>query len=178
VTTQRRPRRPPATAELRLNLGSGVHPTPPGWVSVDVDPRHQPDVVADVADLPYPTASAARLYAGHMAEHLPLDVLGAVLAEWRRVLAPGGVLMLVGPDIDRAVEQRSPQWLLEAIVAHGDGPGAHQWTCSERVVLWLMRTHGWEAEPVDVATVTPPTWPNPCPTATWQYAIRCRSRPR
>lgn len=157
---------------MLVNLGSGTHPAPPPWVNVDVDPGHHPDVVADVGDLPYPDGAVERLMASHVAEHIPLDVLGVVLAEWRRVLVPGGVLMLVGPDIDRAVAQQAPQWLLEAIVAHGEGPGAHAWTCSEGVALWVLRSHGWEAEPLDVATVLPPTWPNPAPTALWQYAIR------
>ena len=160
---------------VKLNLGSGTHPTPEDWIAIDSLPQPQRvDVIADVGALPFADDSAERLYAGHLLEHIPLDHLGAVLAEWRRVLAPGGILGVVGPDIDRAVSQGEGQDLLLAIIAHGEGPGGHAWTCSARLVDYLLRLHGWTPEEVPVASLYPPEWPNPVPGAGWQLAFLVR----
>lgn len=79
-------------------LGSGTHP-PSGWVGLD---RHRSgdDVFpADIRDrLPLQTASVPQVLAEHVLEHLYLDELPAVVAEVRRVLAPGGVFRVVCPD--------------------------------------------------------------------------------
>lgn len=56
-------------------------------------------VVADAADLPWGDASFDALYAGEIIEHVP-DV-GAALDEWRRVLAPGGTMVISTPNRDR-----------------------------------------------------------------------------
>lgn len=160
---------------LRLNLGSGPHPTPGGWLSVDSDPAHSPAVLADVGALPFDDDSAEALYAGHLLEHVPLAAIAPVLAEWRRVLASGGELVIVGPDIDRAVDQGEPAWLIAQIVAHGgDGPASHAWTCSETVLRHLLEQAGWTVQPVDVGTISEPEWPNYAPQARWQLALRCR----
>jgi predicted SAM-dependent methyltransferase len=106
---------------LRLNLGSGHHPKP-GWVNVDL--------LAPTADLrldlrePFPFAdgTAELIYCEHFFEHLSypnLDdrwshVLEApgresealeFLRECQRVLAPGGTLQLVVPDVEGIVQQ-------------------------------------------------------------------------
>jgi SAM-dependent methyltransferase len=164
-------------APLKLNLGSGTHPTPEGWTAVDCLEQPYPvDVIADVGALPFPDGAAERLYAGHLLEHIPLPQLGAVLAEWRRVLAPGGELGIVGPDIDRAVLQGCPEWLLRAIVAHDPPPGGHAWTCSAGLLAYLLELHGWDAREVLVATITQPEWPNPAPDAAWQLAFLATPR--
>jgi predicted SAM-dependent methyltransferase len=159
---------------VRVNLGSGVHPAAAPWLNLDSVVRAQIDVVADCGRLPFADRSVDRLYAGHLLEHIPLAAVGTVLAEWRRVLRPGGDLMVVGPDIDRAVRQREPWWLLDSIIAHGEGPGGHAWTSSQGVLLDVLARCGWDAEPVEVAAVTMPEWPNPVPQAAWQLAVLAR----
>ena len=82
---------------LRLNLGSGASPRA-GFVNVDRDPRA--DLHLDVRrGLPFPDGSCAEIYAEHLLEHLayPGEV-EAVLRDWLRVLAPGGMLSLGVPD--------------------------------------------------------------------------------
>jgi SAM-dependent methyltransferase len=56
-------------------------------------------VVADAAMLPWDDGVFDAVYAGEIIEHVP-DPAAAV-AEWRRVLAPGGVLILSTPNRDR-----------------------------------------------------------------------------
>lgn len=158
---------------MKLNLGSGVHPTPDSWTSVDLDPQHTPDVVASVLALPFADNSCETLYAGHLCEHIDLRLLPTALHEWRRVLKPGGVLMLVGPDIDRAIQQRTGDGLYDAIIKHGDGLGGHAWTCSETVLAYLLEKEGWTVESLLVRDICSPEWPNIAPQAAWQYALRC-----
>lgn len=156
---------------MRLNLGSGDKPTPAGWTSVDIDPAYQPDVLADIGDLPFSDGAAECIFASHVLEHVPLPDLERVLAEWRRVLLPSGELVIVGPDIARAVHQGEPPNILEAIVEHGGPPHGHSWTCSEAVLRHLLALNGWESEPVDVSTIRPPQYPNAAPDARWQLAL-------
>ena len=51
---------------------------------------------ADAGRLPFPDASFDRLVSHHLVEHLP--DLPAALAEWKRVLAPGGVMVICTPN--------------------------------------------------------------------------------
>lgn len=51
---------------------------------------------ADAADLPFPDASFDRLLSHHLVEHLA-DLPGA-LREWRRVLEPGGLMVICTPN--------------------------------------------------------------------------------
>ena len=55
--------------------------------------------VADATSLPFDDASFGTVYAGEIIEHVP-DVRGA-LAEWGRVLQPGGTLILTTPNRER-----------------------------------------------------------------------------
>ena len=117
----------------RLHLGCGLA-TPEGWIHLDgslgawlakhpllkrlarllrLAPRAQFDVpwntnivVHDVRKrLPFPDASMAAIYSSHLLEHLYLDEAERLLAECRRVLAPGGVLRLVVPDLRALVRE-------------------------------------------------------------------------
>lgn len=56
-------------------------------------------LVADATRLPFDDGSFDAVYAGEIIEHVP-DPLEA-LAEWRRVLAPGGTLILTTPNRER-----------------------------------------------------------------------------
>jgi predicted SAM-dependent methyltransferase len=56
------------------------------------------DLVARVERLPLPAGCASLVYASHVLEHFDRNTYRAVLAEWRRVLAPGGILRIAVPD--------------------------------------------------------------------------------
>lgn len=83
----------------KLNVGCGFDRRE-GYLNVDFQDFHEPDLVADVRDL-------AVLPGGHFDEVLALDVLEhlprsdtlSTLREWRRVLADGGRLHLQLPDV-------------------------------------------------------------------------------
>jgi predicted SAM-dependent methyltransferase len=73
-----------------------------GWEVLDVRPAAHVDHVGDARDLSrFADGAFGEIYASHVLEHFDyVEELPAVLAEWHRVLAPGGVLRLSVPDID------------------------------------------------------------------------------
>ena len=88
-------------AGVRLNLGSGLAPIP-GFVNVDaLEESPGVDVGADISErLPFEDGAAELVYASHLLEHFPTDQVPKLLAEWRRVLRPGGVLLIAVPDLE------------------------------------------------------------------------------
>lgn len=122
-----------------LTIGAGHHP-PAGWLATDLDPRVAPGVihVDATAPLPFPDAAFDRIHSEHMIEHVPLDAGRALLAECRRVLAPGGRLRIATPDFAR----------LAGLVA-GPDPSPE----AAAYVRWIAATFveaGLEPRPVDV----------------------------
>lgn len=94
----------PIAPELYLHLGCGAidHPQ---FVNVDGFPLPHVHYVRPIDDLsPFTDGSAALVYASHCLEHFPHAAVPRVLAEWRRVLRPGGILRLSVPDFDRILE--------------------------------------------------------------------------
>jgi hypothetical protein len=71
-----------------------------GWkvVTLDIDPNAKPDILASMVDLgaigPYEA-----VYCSHALEHLYPHEVPIALAEFHRVLVPGGMAMVVVPDL-------------------------------------------------------------------------------
>jgi predicted SAM-dependent methyltransferase len=84
---------------LKLYLGSREY-KPDGFLTVDIDGRHDPDVEADVTDLSvFGSSTVEEICASHILEHLPWPLAYKALAEWTRVLRPGGRLRVAVPDL-------------------------------------------------------------------------------
>lgn len=92
----------PRVAQLKINLACGsVFVTGDGWINLDYSPFHPAVQRADLLNrLPLQDDSAALTYSSHFLEHIPRPQVPAFLAECWRILAPGGVLRLVLPDLD------------------------------------------------------------------------------
>jgi GT2 family glycosyltransferase len=121
---------PAPEAGLKLHLGSGTDYRP-GWVNIDIDPACGPDVVSRVERLDgFEDGTAAVMEARHLFEHLTFDEARAALAEWHRVLQPGGELYLEMPDFEQCVR---------LLGQHFDGAG-HD--------LAMVGIYGW---PPDIA---------------------------
>lgn len=85
---------------MKLNLGSGARPLE-GYVGVDLDPRA--DVVCDLRHLEvFEDNSVDEIIAVHVIEHFYLWEAVPLLTEWRRVLVPGGKIILECPDLEKA----------------------------------------------------------------------------
>jgi predicted SAM-dependent methyltransferase len=86
---------------LRLHIG-GTRPHP-DWKIVDVEPRPEVDYVMNAADLSaFADESVDVIYTSHVLEHFHHTLnneLLRVLIEWRRVLKPGGKLLISVPDL-------------------------------------------------------------------------------
>lgn len=157
---------------MRVNLGCGEYKAD-GWVNVDCYAGVAPDVVAELGRLPFDDGEADQIYAGHVFEHVAMERLPMVLLEVARVLASDGTLMVVGPDLDRALAS----WpeVVDEIKSgpSGSWPGAaHLWDCRESLMLQVLIDAGFEAAPLSIEAV-PSAWPVVSRIG-WQFAIECQ----
>ncbi|MDO8589707.1 MAG: methyltransferase domain-containing protein [bacterium] len=90
--------------KIYLNLGSGVN-TSSEFINIDAFPFRKTHLVLDIRDLSvFPNESVDMVYASHVLEHIPRSNLLGTLAEWRRVLKPGGILRFGVPDFDKLID--------------------------------------------------------------------------
>jgi predicted SAM-dependent methyltransferase len=85
---------------LRLHVGGKQ--VKPGWRILNVQPGAGVDFVGDCADLgAFAAGSVDEIYASHVLEHLSYaERLPRALAEFHRVLKPGGALRVSVPDFE------------------------------------------------------------------------------
>lgn len=83
----------------RLNLGCGFDKRD-GYLNVDLQEFHDPDLVADVRELGTLASDAyEEVLAIDVLEHLPRSDTDICLSEWHRLLQPGGTIVLQVPDV-------------------------------------------------------------------------------
>ncbi len=88
----------------RLNWGCGAEGEP-GWINSDQKEGPGVDISCDIREgLPLETESIDYAVSIHALPEIPYPELVPALAELHRVLMPGGVLRLVLPDLDRAID--------------------------------------------------------------------------
>ena len=141
-----------------LNVGSGQKPyrstTGIEWRNMDVNPRWEPDVVGDWADLRmFETESLDIVVAEQTVEHVGCGEAMPLFKEAYRVLKPGGVLVITMPDL-KALAQR---WMLGQIddfiysvnlygAWMGHDADRHKWNTSyEGWVKFLMDAAPWSS---------------------------------
>ena len=129
---------------LKLNLGCGRSfnkKLPSPWLNVDVDGTTC-DFLCDIRHLPDAwTDSAEEVRASHVLEHFFLDEMPSALAEWHRVLIPGGTLRVIVPDL---------QIIAEALVKGVDSKGRKSVSVTETTaVLAQIYGVGYETSETD-----------------------------
>jgi len=91
----------------KVNLGCGRDVTkkfPMPWLNVDVE-GPAADVLCDLRQLPQEwTEAVDEVRASHVLEHFFPEEMPLVLAEWQRILVPGGTVRIVVPDLKIVAE--------------------------------------------------------------------------
>jgi SAM-dependent methyltransferase len=91
-------------AQTVLHVGCGNEPLP-AWLShfeevrLDIDPDCQPAILAPMTDMGSIGPFDA-VYCSHALEHLYPHDVPVALAEFRRVLKPGGAVVVFVPDLE------------------------------------------------------------------------------
>jgi SAM-dependent methyltransferase len=149
-----------AIGSRRLEIGGGPH-AQRGYLHVDVDPgAHHLEWVAPAWDLPLPDGWASEIVAVHALEHVHPAQLIDTLAEWRRVLAPGGRVQVHVPNgpalfeafTDAAVPEKWP--LMGSLLGMYCGPEVrdprglekrsdHQLIFDEPLLRWALEESGF-----------------------------------
>jgi len=124
-----------------LNIGCGdtFHPQ---WTNLDYSPLASGVIACDVRrGLMFPAARFAACYSSHVLEHLSPEEGAALLAEMHRVLAPGGVVRVVVPDLELVA--RNYLATLERALARATGADDdYDWMMIQLLDQSVRRTSG------------------------------------
>jgi SAM-dependent methyltransferase len=96
-----------------------------GWreVRLDIDPAVAPDLVGSLTDLSaVADGSMDAVFSSHNLEHLYAHEVPGALAEFRRVLRPGGLALITCPDLQAVAALVAEDRLVEPAYTSGMGP--------------------------------------------------------
>ena len=122
-----------APQKLVLNVGcgyasrQGLHKAfqGPDWreLRLDINPSVNPDILCSIIDMhPVATDSIDAVWSSHNLEHLHRHEVPLALAEFRRVLRPGGQVLLTLPDLQRIAELVAGDGLEDEAYSSPAGP--------------------------------------------------------
>lgn len=119
--------------KLVLHVGCGP-PVPgslherfrgPEWreVRLEIDPQMAPGVAADVVAMPeVPSQAVDAVWSAHNIEHVFAHQVAQLLAEFFRVLRPGGEVLITTPDLQVAAERIARGRLEDPLYESPSGP--------------------------------------------------------
>lgn len=94
---------------------------------------------------------ADELHSYHFIEHVYYWEAGAVLIEWRRLLIPGGKLILELPNIEAAaknlicgMDDQMCMWPFYGDPCHKDEYMCHRWGYTPTTIVSLLKHHGFK----------------------------------
>lgn len=144
---------------LRLNVGCGSR-TLSGYFNCDIernpDAPRDPDLLCDAKEIPLPDGCAKELMAIHVFEHFYRWQVDAVLVEWKRLLRPGGLLVLELPNLVKCCENylsgrmkggkhpdQLARWGIYGDPRTGNHWMSHPWGWSPEELQALLEQHGF-----------------------------------
>jgi len=100
-------RRPKPPRCSKLEFGCGEKTPKEGFVGADVRKFEHVEYVCNAWDIGkfVPEGTITEIYSRHFFEHLTFIQADLTLEAWKRILAPGGVLQIIVPDIRYHIEQ-------------------------------------------------------------------------
>jgi SAM-dependent methyltransferase len=146
-------------AAMRLNIGCGARVLD-GFTNCDIQanpnaPR-PPEILCDAKSIPLPDGCAVEVRAIHVFEHFYRWECESVLAEWRRLLRPGGLLVLELPNLVKCCENylsgrkrggKDPdqlaRWGIYGDPRTGDKFMCHPWGWSPEELAAFLRANGF-----------------------------------
>ncbi len=92
-------------------------------IRLDVDAAVEPDVVASMTEMPQiGDESIDAVWSSHNLEHLYAHEVPLALAEFHRVLKPGGFVLLIVPDLQQVARRVAEGKLEETLFVSPAGP--------------------------------------------------------
>ena len=90
---------------------------------LDINPAVQPDIVASMLSMPMVAVGAVdAVWSSHNLEHLYAHEVAVALAEFQRVLKPGGFALITLPDLQAVAELVAADKLEDAAYVSPAGP--------------------------------------------------------
>lgn len=149
------------SGELWVNLGPGMHLTPPPWIDVeaiqrDNHPRAEivlgDETLTEAVRAKYGDTPVTKIAAIHMLEHVDQRDLVATVREWFALLAPGGQVGICQPDVRIALRYYKdgliPERDLHRHMEVGDVWETERWETWYRdgeLDSWAL--HSWNSVP-------------------------------
>ena len=139
---------------IRLDIGCG--PTvEDGWIGVD--PAGDGEAVdrSPAWDLPYEDGTVDKIRCHHALEHFPPEMLDETMAEWLRVLKPGGTVDVSVPDaayvLQYLIDHPTDPWATIMVFGRKGYPGdEHRTAWDRRRLENLFEFSGFEISPSPV----------------------------
>lgn len=135
---------------LRINLGSGQRKFGPGWVNIDVQAKWSPDICCSGDSIPLPSSCAQLVVMHHVLEHFGCGEADACIQEVKRLLAPGGSLIVTVPNIPVLVAGHQMgaiddfTLMVNLYGAYmGDEADRHKWGYTQQSLREYLRQFGW-----------------------------------
>lgn len=152
---------------MRLNVCCGKRYRD-GWTNVDIVASPDgppPDILAHAQSIPLPDGCAEELMCIHGWEHFYRWEVEAVITEWKRLLAPNGLLVLELPDLIKCCENilsgynrngighpdQYGMWGLYGDPRLGDPYMNHRWGWTPKTLRVFLKGQGF-VEIIDAET--------------------------
>ena len=138
---------------MKIHLACGRHILD-GYTNCDLA-RHpnavrDPDIFCDVSCVPLPDGEADEVLSVHILEHFYEWEVPIVLAEWARLLKPGGMLILEMPDVYKAARNllegqpdKMAMWPLYGDNTMRNPLMCHKWGWTYRTLLPYLEKAGF-----------------------------------
>jgi predicted SAM-dependent methyltransferase len=120
----------------KLQIGAGGNDAK-GWLNTDIEPNGDEVYLDATQQFPFPDNSFQYVFSEHVIEHVPWEGGITMLKECYRILAPGGKLRVVTPDLARFVK----------LLAGSINADAQQF------IVAKLRLHRWPDTPVPGAYI-------------------------